>query len=177
MALTLVYCTLSFFLLSSATGQGRVITWRSRYTIVIMYSSMPHYIHAWSLSGGLYIRGNLRLVNSTHNFAESAGRLEFYDDSRKWKSICISGFGQDEALLACKQLGYKVVESYGTVAQLGWVLKMCCHRLSWKQNMQLAFAVSFCHNMHNAMEYLYHKMQSLIQLDSIIWGLIFPRSA
>ena len=84
-----------------------------------MYSSMSHLMHTWSLSGGLYIRGNLRLVNSTHNFAESAGRLEFYDDSINWKSICISGFGQDEALLACKQLGYEVVESYGPVMQLG----------------------------------------------------------
>ena len=84
-----------------------------------MYSSMSRYICAWSPSGGLHIRGNLRLVNSTHRFAESAGRLEFYDDSINWKSICIIGFGQDEALLACKQLGYKVVESYGTVIQLG----------------------------------------------------------
>lgn len=89
--------------------------------LITVYSSTSHYIlaHMWIPPGGLYIRGNLRLVNSTHRFAESAGRLEFYNASRNWKTICINGFGQEEALLACKQLGYKVIERYGTVMQLG----------------------------------------------------------
>ena len=61
--------------------------------------------------------GQLRLVNNTSNFA-SAGRLEIYLNGR-WGTVCDNGFGQEEATLACNQLGYASYETFGTVGQLG----------------------------------------------------------
>ena len=61
--------------------------------------------------------GKLRLVNSTHSYA-TAGRLEIYLNG-EWGTICEQGFGSDEAILACNQLGYEYYESYGNVIDLG----------------------------------------------------------
>lgn len=49
----------------------------------------------------------LRLVNSTSTDA-NAGRLEIYDpfSSNHWHSICNRSFGQHEANLACRHLGF-----------------------------------------------------------------------
>ena len=66
--------------------------------------------------------GNLRLVNgsTTVTLGEltAAGRLEINLQS-EWGTICSVGFGEDDALLACMQLGYKNVVRYGTVGTLG----------------------------------------------------------
>ena len=61
--------------------------------------------------------GELRFVNLTGTFP-SAGRLEIYLNGR-WGTICDDGFGVDDAILACNQLGYETYLSYGTVGQLG----------------------------------------------------------
>ena len=62
--------------------------------------------------------GNLRLVNSSSNYADTAGRLEIILQE-EWGTICNVGFGQEDAQLACMQLGYKTVVNYGTVGDLG----------------------------------------------------------
>ena len=69
----------------------------------------------------IYIRtdypGKLRLVNGTNTYS-FAGRLEIYHNGR-WNSICSYGFGYDDVTLACKQLGYRTYQRYGTVGRLG----------------------------------------------------------
>ena len=61
--------------------------------------------------------GKLRLVNGTNTYS-FAGRLEIYHNGR-WNSICSYGFGYDDVVLACKQLGYRTYQRYGTVGRLG----------------------------------------------------------
>ena len=57
-------------------------------------------------------------MNSTDNDTEFGGRLEIYLEGR-WGTICSTGFGQNDAILACKQLGYQSVVRYGTADDLG----------------------------------------------------------
>ena len=57
-------------------------------------------------------------MNSSSTRAEYAGRLDIILEG-EWGTICSVGFGQDDAQLACMQLGYKTVVSYGTVGELG----------------------------------------------------------
>ena len=59
--------------------------------------------------------GDLRLVGSS-----TGGRLEIYRNS-EFGPICNTGltFGQDEADVACRQLGYIGAEAYGRVDDLG----------------------------------------------------------
>ena len=126
--MTETYCALLMLVLfvSTVSGQGMLLNFSIllvRLWPVKKLTNLCFLLVHWNphTSGDLYIRGNLRLVNSTtHRFAESGGRLEFFDrSSLNWVPICITGFGQEEALLACKQLGYRTVEHYGTVGQLG----------------------------------------------------------
>ena len=64
--------------------------------------------------------GRLRFINYTYIFA-SAGRLEIYLNGH-WGTICGVGFGSEDAIVACNQLGYRTYRQYGTVGQLGWVI-------------------------------------------------------
>ena len=57
-------------------------------------------------------------MNSSSTHAEYAGRLDIILEG-EWGTICSVGFSQDDAQLACMQLGYKTVVSYGTVGELG----------------------------------------------------------
>ena len=61
--------------------------------------------------------GALRLVNDTST-TSSGGRLEIYLNGG-WGTVCDKGFGQEEATLACSQLGYANYETFGTVGELG----------------------------------------------------------
>ena len=56
-------------------------------------------------------------MNSTKTYS-TAGRLEIYLNG-EWGTICDDGFGHDEAILACNQLGYETYEEFGTVGSLG----------------------------------------------------------
>jgi len=37
----------------------------------------------------------------------SSGRLEFRDSDGRWGTVCDDGFNDDEADVACRQLGYR----------------------------------------------------------------------
>ena len=69
---------------------------------------------------GEHDQGRLRFINFTYIFS-TAGRLEIYLNGH-WGTICSSGFGAEDAILACNQLGYRTYRRYGTARQLGWVL-------------------------------------------------------
>ena len=60
--------------------------------------------------------GSVRLVGlrgvTSSNL--TAGRLELYYNGR-WGTVCDSGFGANEALTACRQLGFMGYLEYGAV--------------------------------------------------------------
>ena len=58
----------------------------------------------------------LRFVNYTQTYS-TAGRLEMYLN-KQWHAFCENGFGRDEAILACNQLGYETYQEFGTVRSL-----------------------------------------------------------
>ena len=57
-------------------------------------------------------------MNSSSTIGVTAGRLEIILEE-EWGTICNVGFGQNDAQLACMQLGYRTVVNYGTVGELG----------------------------------------------------------
>ena len=57
--------------------------------------------------------GALRLSGSS-----TSGRLEIYY-SGEWGTVCDDFFGQTEADVACRQLGYDSANEYGSVLNLG----------------------------------------------------------
>ena len=57
--------------------------------------------------------GAVRLRGSS-----SAGRLEIYWNG-VWGTVCDDFFGQTDANVACRQLGYASASSYGQVGELG----------------------------------------------------------
>ena len=65
-------------------------------------------------------RGELRLVRgSTTSYNYTSGRLEIYMNGR-WGTICNdANFGRTEATVACQQLGWSGVSSYGYSSSLG----------------------------------------------------------
>lgn len=67
---------------------------------------------------GEHDEGALRFMNRTHRFS-SAGHLEIYLNGH-WGTICSVGFGQEDATLACNQLGHGTYQQYGTVGELGY---------------------------------------------------------
>ncbi len=73
-----------------------------------------NYIHTSSV----FIDHVLRLVNTTTSGIASAGRLElFYND--QWGTVCDDNFGPNDAMVACRQLGYADYTKFGRVETLG----------------------------------------------------------
>lgn len=64
--------------------------------------------------------GNVRLQGD--DMTISAGRLEVYlDNDHEWGTVCFDQ-SQDQrgmAVTVCRQLGYKDVQRYGTIGELG----------------------------------------------------------
>ena len=64
------------------------------------------------------LSGDLRLVDSSGQTGGSSGRLEVYN-SGQWGTVCDDSFGIDEAVVACRQLGFSTYTQYGNVISLG----------------------------------------------------------
>ena len=50
--------------------------------------------------------------------AEGQGLLEIYYDG-EWGTVCDTGFDMREASIVCRQLGYKAVDTFTSVAERG----------------------------------------------------------
>ena len=53
----------------------------------------------------------------TSNFSNTGGRLEIFLNGQ-WGTVCINGFDEADATLACNQVGLRTASRYGTVEQL-----------------------------------------------------------
>ncbi|XP_064388469.1 neurotrypsin-like [Halichondria panicea] len=69
----------------------------------------------WAVGG--QSSGDLRLVGSFRQTGGSSGRLEVYYN-RQWGTVCQDNFSQDDAVVACRQLGFSTYTQYGTVGRL-----------------------------------------------------------
>ena len=65
--------------------------------------------------------GQLRLVQGNYTTsALTSGRLEIYR-SGQWGTVCDDSWGQTEADVACRQLGYTGTTGFGMSSNLGLV--------------------------------------------------------
>ena len=71
------------------------------------------------------VDGALRLVDGGSSVTTTRDRLEIYYRGQ-WGTVCDDSFGQTDADVACRQLGYDRASSYGTVGSLGYVNLLSC---------------------------------------------------
>ena len=96
----------------------------------IQYSNITYFINT-TLSG--LQQGSLRLVGSTTSTTYFyAGRLEIYVNG-EWGTVCDDGWGNNEAIVACKQMGFEgaydsnwIFSSSGSISQTIWLDDVTC---------------------------------------------------
>ena len=80
-----------------------------------LWINIPHHFIAPS-------SGQLRLVQGNYTTSNlTSGRLEIYLNGQ-WGTVCDDLWGQDEANVACQQLGYTSAAGYGRSIDEGLVL-------------------------------------------------------
>ena len=83
-------------------------------------ANIPIYTtHAGQSNGDLRLNNDKELLSTE----VTAGRLEIYLNS-EWGTICDDNFHQVEASVACKQLGFSGVLSYGVTGSLGCIYNL-----------------------------------------------------
>ena len=96
--------------------------------ICIQYSNYLFYIHT-TLSG--LQQGSLRLAATSITYFY-AGRLEIYVNE-EWGTVCDNGWGNNEAIVACKQMGFEgahdsnwTLSTSGSSSQTIWLDDVTC---------------------------------------------------
>ena len=85
-----------------------------RFSIRCSYYSV---IHNFSMQLA-QTDGSTRLVSNNGQTDTTSGRLEIYYRGL-WGAVCDDDFSLTEAQVACREMGYADVNSYGNVVDLG----------------------------------------------------------
>ena len=75
-------------------------------------NDIQHSIHAgYDANGAVCRRGDLRLMG-TIDQNDLAGRMELCDETGEWKSVCGNKWSEQDARVACRQMGYSAKGAY-----------------------------------------------------------------
>lgn len=95
--------------------------------------------------------GSTRLVSNNGQTDTTSGRLEIYYRGL-WGAVCDDDFSLTEAQVACREMGYADVNSYGNVVDLGWVGRIITASINFAHELLLdllAPTISVKNHNHN----------------------------